>query len=129
MVTRAEHLCPQPGPSVPGHGWFDSYSLRAQWAPVLTVIAPPIFAAYMIFPELVSLKGAGGGGLLVAALPPILAHSARNLGKAAGGWTVGLVGRQADHTAAAAPGPYQSREPTKRRYFRHPFGGRHRTPH
>ena len=69
------------GSQVPGRSWFDGYSLRAQWAPVLTIIAPAAFAAYAAVPELVSLQGAAGGTLLVAALPPILAQTVRNLGK------------------------------------------------
>lgn len=104
------------GPSVPGRGWFDSYSLRAQWAPVLAVIAPPIFATYVTFPELVSFKGAAGGSLLVAALPPILAHTARNLGKRLepglwASWGGKPTSRLLRHRDRTIP------EPTKRRYF------------
>ena len=104
------------GGSVPGRNWFDEYSLHAQWAPVLAVVAPAIFAVYMTFPQLVGLKEIAGGALLVAALPPLLAHTARNLGKRleSGLWaswdgkpTTRLL-RHRDQVLA---------EPTKRRYF------------
>lgn len=104
------------GLSVPGRGWFDSYGLHAQWAPVLAVVAPPIFATYMVFPDLVNPKGAAGGILLVGALPPMLAHTARNLGKRLeprlwaklGGKPTTRLLRHRDRTIP---------ELTKRRYF------------
>lgn len=70
-----------PAPPIPGRSWFDAYSLHAQWAPVLSLVSPVIFATYMVFPALVNSAAIAGGGLLVAALPPMLAHTARNLGK------------------------------------------------
>jgi len=83
---------------------------------VLTVLVPPIFAAYITFPELVGLKGAVGGGLLVAALPPVLAHTARNLGKRLEpelwkSWGGKPTTRLLRHRDGSIP------EPTKRRYF------------
>jgi hypothetical protein len=104
------------GNSVPGRGWFDSYSLRAQWAPVLTVVGPAIFATYAILPDLVTLKGAAGGTILVAGLPPVLAQTARDFGKALepglwASWGGKPTTRMLRHRDTSIP------EITKRRYF------------
>jgi hypothetical protein len=104
------------GGAIPGRSWFDAYSLRAQWAPVLTAILPVVFAACASVPELASFKGATGGGLLVAGLPPILAQFSRNRGKALepklwaewGGKPTTRLLRHRDKSIA---------EPTKARYF------------
>ena len=64
--------------SIPGHSWFDAYSLKAQWAPVLFAVAPMAIAA----PALVGTRGLIGSAALFACLPPVLAQTARNRGKA-----------------------------------------------
>ncbi len=64
--------------SIPGHSWFDAYSLKAQWAPVLFAVAPMAIAA----PALIGAKGFVGSAAMLTCLPPVLAQTARNRGKA-----------------------------------------------
>ncbi len=64
--------------SIPGHSWFDAYSLKAQWAPVLFAAAPMAVAV----PVLVGASGLIGSAAMLACLPPVLAQTARNRGKA-----------------------------------------------
>ena len=104
------------GTGVPGRSWFDAYSLRAHWAPVLTMVAPCVFAAYSTFPEMVTFKGMAGGGLLVAALPPVLAQAVRDFGKRLepelwASWGGKPSTRLLRHRDSTIP------ELTKRRYF------------
>lgn len=65
------------GVSIPGHSWFDAYSLHAQWAPVLFAIAPLAIAA----PAVIGVEGYAGSAAMLACLPPMLAKTARDLGK------------------------------------------------
>ena len=65
---------------IPGQAWFDAYSVKAHWAPVLAVSGPPLITALAAMPSLVSAKAAMAGALLVC-LPPALGFMARNCGK------------------------------------------------
>ena len=102
------------GASVPGRSWFDAYSLKAEWAPVLTVAAPALVAVYALVPSTASLTGTVAG---MAGLPPVLAQQARDFGKKLepalwaswGGKPTTRFLRHRDRTIA---------ESTKARYFR-----------
>ncbi len=99
---------------IPGRSWFDAYSLKAEWAPVLTVAAPAFLAVYALVPSVASLAGATA---VMVGLPPVLAQQARDLGKAlepglwasCGGKPTTRFLRHRDRTIA---------EPTKARYFK-----------
>lgn len=65
---------------IPGRAWFDAYSLRAHWAPMLAVIAPPLVAITAMLPGTLPWRMTTAG-ILAAALPPALGLLSRNLGK------------------------------------------------
>lgn len=83
MTTRRSTMNHDPagggsaGVSVPGRSWFDAYSLRAQWAPVLFAIGPLAIAA----PAVVGVEGFAGSATMAICLPPVLAQTARDRGK------------------------------------------------
>lgn len=82
-MSSAEKPAQAPGSrfaAIPGHSWFDAYSVKAHWAPILAVSGAPIFTSLAALPTLTSAKGAATAVLLFC-LPPALGFIARNRGK------------------------------------------------
>lgn len=71
---------PQAAGGIPGRAWFDAYSLKAHWAPMLAVTAPPLVALTAALPGALAWR-VTAAGILAGALPPALGFLARNLGK------------------------------------------------